>query len=71
VGDSPLAALWVSTACNKDIFIFLPGSVMWVSGWIIAITHDVAATSISQYIINLLLAILTISISIDAEICSL
>jgi hypothetical protein len=41
---------------------------MWVSGWIVAITNDVAATSISQYIINLLLAILTISISIDAQI---
>jgi hypothetical protein len=41
---------------------------MWVSGWIVAITYDVAATTVSQYIVELLLGKLAITISIDAQI---
>jgi hypothetical protein len=44
---------------------------MRVSGWIIAITYDVAAASVSQYIVELLLGKLAITVSIDAQIRSL
>jgi hypothetical protein len=47
----------------------IPGSVVGLSGWIIAIAHDEAASSISQYVIDLLLGELPIKITARSQSC--
>jgi len=50
------------------IEVHVPGPVVGMSGWIIAISHDEAAPSISQYVIDLRLGKLAIGSRTDAHV---